>query len=115
MQLEALKYMLMVADMDRALAFYRDVMGLTPSVASPHWSELRRGDAIVALHGGGSGERTRTGLSFQVADLEAACVEILAGGGRVVSAPSARPGEPIKLAECADAEGNEFMVTEYLG
>lgn len=119
MELQATKFMLMARDMERALAFYRGVLGLSPTLESPHWSELRlpgvQGAVTVALHGGGSGARTKTGLSFQVADLEAACAEVAAGGGQVVSPPSARPGEPVKLAECADPEGNVFMLTEYLG
>ena len=30
-----------VADMDRAVAFHRDTLGLPLKFASPHWSELR--------------------------------------------------------------------------
>ena len=39
-----------VADMDRAVAFYRDTLGLTLKFASPGWSEFadRRDDAGAA-------------------------------------------------------------------
>jgi|TARA_B100000809_G_scaffold245549_1_gene272633 catechol 2,3-dioxygenase-like lactoylglutathione lyase family enzyme len=48
MRIESLKYMLMVQDMDRAVAFYRDVVGLKVNSQSPMWSELAHGDAVVA-------------------------------------------------------------------
>ena len=65
MRPKSVKYVLMVEDMDRALAFYRDTMGFTEGFISPHWSELRLGDAVVALHDGGEGARTKTGLSLE--------------------------------------------------
>lgn len=115
MELQVVKFMLYAQDMERAVGFYRGVIGLDCALHTEHWSELKHGDAVVALHGGGSGERTKTGLSFQVTDIDAACAEIAAKGGEIVLAPQSRPGEPIKLAECADTEGNVFMVTEYVG
>jgi lactoylglutathione lyase len=114
-ELQVVKFMLYAQDMERAVGFYRGVIGLDCALQTEHWSELKHGDAVVALHGGGSGERAKTGLSFQVSDIDSACAEIAAQGGEVVLAPQSRPGEPIKLAECADTEGNVFMVTEYVG
>ena len=106
--------MLMAQDMGRAVAFYRDVIALELRSQSPMWSELAFGDVIVALHGGGSGEFRQSGLSFQVSDIGGACGEVQAGGGRVVSGPQDRPGEPIRLAELADPEGNGFSLTQYV-
>ena len=115
MRIESLKYMLMVQDMDRAVAFYRDVVGLKVNSQSRMWSELAHGDAVVALHGGGNGDFNPTGLSVQVSDVESACAEIETGGGLIRKTPGTRPGEPIKLAELADPEGNGFMMSEYVG
>lgn len=39
-----------VADMDRAVAFYRDTLGLPLKFSSPHWSEFVTGDTTLALH-----------------------------------------------------------------
>ena len=114
MKVEGVTYMLMAQDMDRAVAFYRDVIGLEPRFSSPMWSELTFGDAIVALHGGGSAELRSTGLSFQVEDLKSAVREIERGGGRVTREPEDRPGEPIRLAEAVDTEGNSFALTEMV-
>jgi predicted enzyme related to lactoylglutathione lyase len=113
--IESIKYMLMVQDMSRAIRFYRDVLGLEVKFESREWTELAFGDAIVALHGGGSGTHVKTGLSVQVKDIGAACREIESGGGAIVTRPQARPGEPIKLAEVMDTEGNLFSLTQYVG
>lgn len=114
MLVEKVKFVLMAQDMDRAVRFYREVIGLEPGSVSPYWSELSFGDAIVALHGGGSGELQETGLSFQVTDVHAACREVEAGGGSIRQLPEDRPGEPIRLAHAADPEGNGFLLTQFI-
>lgn len=115
MKVDRVIYMLMAEDMDRAIAFYRDAIGLKVEYQSPDWTEMVFGDAVVALHGGGTAEFKKTGLSFQVADIDAACLEVEAGGGKVMSGPSERPGEPIKLASLVDTEGNGFTLTQLTG
>lgn len=114
MKPQAVKFMLMAQDMDRAVAFYRDTMGFVEGFVSPHWSELRLGDAILALHGGGDGLRTKTGLSLQFENVSEAYAEALAAGAMGVQPPAAREGEPIILASLADPEGNEIMLTQYV-
>lgn len=39
-----------VSDMDRSVAFYRDVLGLTSGYTSPHFSEIKMGDTRIGLH-----------------------------------------------------------------
>lgn len=39
-----------VADMDRAVAFYRDVIGLPLKFQSPEWNEFATGETTFALH-----------------------------------------------------------------
>jgi predicted enzyme related to lactoylglutathione lyase len=115
MFVESVKYMLMAQDMDRAVRFYRDVIGLEVKFQSREWTELAFGNAIVALHGGGGGQYQKTGLSLQVRDIASACKEVEAGGGKIAMSPQNRPGEPIKLAEVMDTEGNAFSLTQYIG
>ena len=115
MQVEQVIYMLMAQDMDRAIASYRDVIGLNVRSQSPGWSELTFGDAVVALHGGGTPEFKETGLSIQVRDIQQACEEVVSGGGQLRSGPTDRPGEPIKLAHLSDTEGNGFTFSQYVG
>ncbi len=117
MELGRIYFMLAAQDMDRAVAFYRDVIGLEVRSQSPGWSELTHPQAplaIVALHGGGTGELNRTGLGFDVADIAAACDEVEGGGGKVTMAPTERPEEGIVLADLVDTEGNTFMFSSPL-
>lgn len=39
-----------VSDMDRSVAFYRDVIGMPLKFASPHWTEFATEGATWALH-----------------------------------------------------------------
>jgi catechol 2,3-dioxygenase-like lactoylglutathione lyase family enzyme len=39
-----------VSDMDQAVVFYRDTLGLNPSFQSPFWSEFDTGETKLALH-----------------------------------------------------------------
>lgn len=114
MRIEAVKTMLWVRDMDRAVAFYRDVIGLEARMVTPHWSELAWRDATIGLHGGGDASARDSGLSFQVQDLDGAVAEVVAGGGEVVRPAEDRPGEPIRLANLRDPEGNAFQLSQLV-
>ena len=104
--------MLMVADMTRALRFYTEAFAVTDVISSPHWSEFIVAGTNIALHPGGSGDETRTGLGFEVDDLDAALQRATEVGGRISSPPRDRPEERIKVAEIADTEGNLITVAE---
>ncbi len=116
MEIKKVAFILMAQEMDRAISFYRDVIGLELRVRQgQNWAELGYVDAVVALHGGGDGEYRRTGLAFTVADVAAACDEVSQGGGRIIQPPEARPGEGILLARLADPEGNGFDLSQRTG
>ena len=115
MELQQVTYMLKVQDMNRAVDFYRDVIGLTLKSHSPGWSELTFGDSTVALHSGGTGELAETGLIFQVAEIHSACQEVISGGGELLRGPEDHPGEPIMLAHLRDTESNGFSFNQFLG
>jgi lactoylglutathione lyase len=100
------------ADMRRALDFYRTAFNAHVLRQSEVISELEIAGAIIGIHGGGEGQRTWTGLSFQVADVIEGAREVTAAGGQLLREPmSDAAGEPPHLAMCADPEGNEFMLT----
>ena len=63
------------------------------------------------VNGGGKGERTWTGMSFQVADVVQGASEVVAAGGKLSRDPEPENGEPPHLAMCVDTEGNEIMLT----
>jgi predicted enzyme related to lactoylglutathione lyase len=105
--------MLSAQDMDRGVAFYRDVIGLKVGMQSPDWSELEVADgAFVALHGGGDGTPHETSLGFDVDDVDDA-IKTLTGGGAVVEwGPNRQEGEGIILAGLRDPEGNQFAISQ---
>ncbi|MCC5952957.1 MAG: VOC family protein [Acidimicrobiia bacterium] len=100
-------FMLNVADMARAVAFYREVLGPVIRYESEQWSELKLGDATVALHAG-SGKPRETGLAVEVAELDVACEAVTRMGGTVLVAP--QHGAGTRSAEVADTEGNSFTL-----
>jgi predicted enzyme related to lactoylglutathione lyase len=106
-------FMITAEDMDRAVAFYRDVIGLGIRMSSPGWSELTHGDATVALHKGGGGD-AETGLGFDVDDIEVMCSKVRLGGGAVVREPQDRPGGEVRLAGVHDTEGNGFFLSQTM-
>lgn len=115
MKPQAVKFMIEAVDMDRAVSFYRDILGFEESIVSPYWSELTHGDAILGIHGGGEATPKVTGLSLQYADVDDAYRTALGGGATALSAPHQREGEPIILATIRDPEGNEIMLTQFSG
>ena len=46
-----LKYVIkFVADMDAAIAFHRDTLGIPVKFATPFWTEMATGETTLALH-----------------------------------------------------------------
>jgi predicted enzyme related to lactoylglutathione lyase len=107
--------MLMVADMTRAMRFYTKAFDVTVVMSSPYWSEFTVAGTTVALHPGGTGTDTRTGLGFEVKGLDGALQRATEVGGRINSQPRERPEERIRVAEIADTEGNLITVAELIG
>jgi predicted enzyme related to lactoylglutathione lyase len=107
--------MLMVADMTRALRFYSEAFAVTVVISSPHWSEFIVAGTNVALHPGGRGNQTHTGLGFEVKDLDAALQRVTEVDGRITSPPRERPQERIRVAEIADTESNLITLAEVTG
>jgi lactoylglutathione lyase len=61
-----------VADMDKAVKFYRDVIGLKVKFESPGWSEFVTGETTLALHpASDKNPAGKVELGFTVADVEA--------------------------------------------
>lgn len=111
MKVERVKYVIWAVDMNRALQFYRDVLGAEVLKQSEVISEVSLCGSIIGIHGGGEGKRTWTGMSFQVPDVIAGAAEVVAAGGQVTREPQPENGEPPHLAMCVDTEGNEIMLT----
>ncbi len=115
MHVEQLKYTIWAADTVRATAFYQRVFGAEVVRQNPHITELLVAGGLIALHGGGEGKQTWTGLSFQVADVVAGAAEVIAAGGKCDRAPRPEGGEAAHLAMCEDTDGNQIMLTRKRG
>jgi predicted enzyme related to lactoylglutathione lyase len=105
-------FMVPVENMDRALAFYRDAIGLTPVFSSPYWSELAWRDATIALHLGGAALDGQGWLGFNVDDVDAAVAEIEAAGGR---RGTERSEGGARLVSVTDTEGNSLTIGQQPG
>ena len=111
MHVEKLKYTIWAADAKRATEFYQTVFGAEMVRQNSHVTELEVCGAYIAIHGGGEGKTTWTGLSFQVSDVVAGASEVVAAGGKCHRKPQPENGEPPHLAMCEDTEGNQIMLS----
>ena len=112
--------MVFVSDMKRAVAFYRDVLGLPLRFESPHWTEFATDGATLALHdaGGASSQSTApheatAGLcrpGFQVPDLDECHRRMIAHAVPCVQEPTEVFGA--RVAQYADPDGLVFSVGE---
>ncbi len=105
-----------VEDMDRAVAFYREVLGLQVRIQQEGWVEFGGRGAGFALHSGGHASRRpkeyRKGgvlVSIRVQSLEAAVAYLESKGVRVTEMGAESHG---RLAVFADPEGNQFQLLE---
>jgi len=109
-----------VGDMDRSVAFYRDILGLPLRFQSPGWTEFATEGATLALHrsavpGSTTGQplsmsagRCRPGL--QVPDLDAFHQRMTASGVTCVQEPELVFGA--RVAQYLDPDGLVISVGE---
>ncbi|NNC88955.1 MAG: glyoxalase [Akkermansiaceae bacterium] len=115
MHVERFKYTIWAADKERATAFYRDLFAGKVTRSNDAITELEIAGGVLAIHGGGEGKRTWTGLTFQVPDVVSGAQEVRAAGGECPREPQPEDGEPPHLAMCIDPEGNDFMLSRKRG
>lgn len=111
MNVEKLKYTIWAADAERAARFYETCFGGRVARQNPHITEIDVAGGRIAIHGGGEGKRTWTGLTFQVADVVAGAAKVIRAGGKCEKEPQPEAGEPPHLALCEDTDGNQFMLS----
>ncbi len=99
-----------VADMETAVAFYRDTFGLTLRFASPDWSEFETGEVTLALH-----PQTKTNpagaveIGFSAPDLPAIYAARTQSGLIFTEAPRLEHGT--LLSHIVDCEGAEVSLS----
>ena len=100
-----------VADMDRAIKFYRDVIGLPLKFQSPAWSEFATGPITLALHP--ASEKNPAGkleMGFSVPDLQQFHREMTGKGVQFPMAPTKQDFGGM-LAQFVDSEGAHISVS----
>jgi predicted enzyme related to lactoylglutathione lyase len=116
-----------VDDLERAIAFYREVAGLRPARRfGPHWAEMLGDGVVVDLLGTRAGTKvsralpsvkrdfsrhwTPVHLDFVVVDLDAAVKRATAAGATLEREVQERPYG--RLANMADPFGHGFCLIE---
>ncbi len=100
-----------VGDMDRAVAFHRDTLGLPLKFTSPHWSEFATGETTLALHP--ASEKNPPGsveLGVGVPDLQK-FYEEMSAKGVAFSMPPTKQDFGEMLAQFVDSEGGRVSVS----
>ena len=126
-------HMLVVQDVNRAIRFYHDVLGLDVQGldyenTSPAWARLVVDDAVIVLRAigyedigdlaGATIQLARegavdglvwSGLFFEAYDIPGLCRRVEEAGGRILMHPR-RSREGKIVADLADTEGNVFVL-----
>jgi len=117
--------MIVVANMDRSVEFYRDKLGIPLKFQSPEWTEFDTGATTLALHGGGvpvegppSGDPSKRAgacsIGFNVENVDKTYAELQGKGIRFVMPPTQREGEGIRLAVAIDPDGLPISFAQLL-
>jgi lactoylglutathione lyase len=123
MQARLLEIELRVADVERSLRFYRDLVGVpigdlethesdTESHAHATWGQWKSGETTLLMLNiyPASAEKTRTRIGFSVPDLDAAHDRLRAAGTHILQAPVMQPWG--RTASYVDPDGNTVSLTE---
>lgn len=106
--MELTEVVLYVRDMERAIRFYRDTLGLERAFESQGWTTFRTGSCTLALH---AAERRETGVgepapTFLVVDAEADHDRLAAAGVEVTEIRE--PAAGVRVFDLRDPDGNRL-------
>jgi lactoylglutathione lyase len=106
--------MIVVKDMDRSVAFYRDVVGLKLLFAQSNWSQFDAGKILLGLHPEGEQVKvsptTGVSLGVYVDDITKAVSELKRRGGRIAIDPRTEPFGRWALLQ--DPDGYNIQIVE---
>ncbi|MGH9731884.1 MAG: VOC family protein [Candidatus Acidiferrales bacterium] len=100
-----------VEDMERAVKFYRDTVGLPLKFQSPGWSEFETGETALGLHP--ASDKNRAGkceMGFNIENLQS-FYEQLRAKGVMFSMPPKKQDFGGTLAQFVDSEGAHVSVS----
>ena len=104
-------------DMNRAVAFYRDVFDVAVEFESPGWSTLAMGSFTLAPHILFSGHHDEVvlpnaGLNLLVDSIEMSQKRIESSGGVLRELREPDSFVPVRVASFYDSEGNGFELRQ---
>jgi predicted enzyme related to lactoylglutathione lyase len=103
----AIKY---VGDMDRAVRFHQEQLGLKPRFQSPHWTEFDTGTTTLALHPATPEHPAGScQLGYRVPDLARFHSDLTQQGVVFTAPPANLHGQ--RVARFQDSEGTECSVS----
>ncbi len=106
--------MVVVRDMDRSVAYYRDVLGLKLLFAQSNWSQFDAGGILIGLHPEGEQVKvsptTGMSLGIYVDDVTATVSEVKRRGGHIAIQPRNEPFGRWALAQ--DPDGYNIQLIE---
>lgn len=93
-----------VADMDKAVRYHRDVLGLALKFQSPEWTEFNTGSTTLALHpASDTNPPGKVELGYSVENLQKIYDERAKNGIKFAAPP--KPLHGVLLANFEDSEG----------
>ena len=109
MQLRLSRVILFTANMDKMVAFYRDVLGFKLKTNDKGWKTFDAGSCEIALHSGGGKPSPRSPkIQFDVKDVAATREMLIARGAKMGKVSS---GNGLDLCGGKDPDGNPFGLT----
>jgi lactoylglutathione lyase len=106
--------MVVVRDMERSVAFYRDVLGLKLLIQQSNWSQFDAGNILIGLHPEGDevkvGPTTGISIGIYVDDIDQAVIEIRRRFGKIAVGP--RPEPFGRWALVFDPDGYSIQIIE---
>ena len=101
-----------VANMDTAVAFYRNHLGLREKFVSPDWSEFQTGETTLALHiASDDNPAGSVQLGFGTESLDAFHAAAVAAGLDFTGPIEAVHG--IRIARLRDVDGAEISISGH--
>lgn len=103
---------LYVQNIEASVQFYRDGVGFELLSESEHWSELKAGEIVVALHAGGEG-RLGEDAPEAVLYAEDLATERLAMQGRGVAVDQiVEPHPGVRFCRFSDPDGHRWVLKQ---
>lgn len=104
--------MVFVADVARAVKFYRDALSLPLKFESPEWSEFATGETTLALHPASPASPAgKIELALTVPDIHACYREMTAKSVKFIMPPTKQDYGGM-LAQYVDSEGTIWSLGE---